>query len=252
MPYKSEKQARLMRAVAHGWKPTQINGPTRAVAKKFVEESEGKPIGKRRGGMAGYKYGGYADDDYTPGYQFGGIAARVGPAFNRAQQMYRGVPPQRGLIQRGAAGSPAAMADRFRGMAARQRGLTPGQLPTGTGAADRMRMLQGRAGALGQAGRAMGRLRGPGGGMFPGPITPGRGGWSPGQYPIPGRAFPGGPGGPLPRGPSLPMRGGMMGRIGKPMPRPGTFPRQAPPGRGRFIGRGPVAGRGALSFLGRR
>jgi hypothetical protein len=36
MPSKSKKQARLMRAVAHGWKPSRIKGPTRAVAREFV------------------------------------------------------------------------------------------------------------------------------------------------------------------------------------------------------------------------
>ena len=36
MPSRSEAQARLMRAVAHGWKPYQ-GGPSRAVAQEFVD-----------------------------------------------------------------------------------------------------------------------------------------------------------------------------------------------------------------------
>lgn len=54
MPSKSKKQARLMRAVAHGWKPSRIKGPTRAVAKEFVKAD------KRREGVKGYQRGGMA------------------------------------------------------------------------------------------------------------------------------------------------------------------------------------------------
>lgn len=51
MPSKSAKQAKLMRAVAHGWKPSRIKGPSRKVAKEFV-----------------------AADKKAKGYQYGGVA----------------------------------------------------------------------------------------------------------------------------------------------------------------------------------
>lgn len=35
MPSKTEKQKKLMAAVAHGWKPSKIKGPSKAVAKEF-------------------------------------------------------------------------------------------------------------------------------------------------------------------------------------------------------------------------
>jgi len=52
MPSKSPAQARLMRAVAHGWKKPGGGGPTRAVAKEFVEAD------KRRGKVQSYQFGG--------------------------------------------------------------------------------------------------------------------------------------------------------------------------------------------------
>jgi hypothetical protein len=36
MPSKSKKQANLMRAVAHGWKPDRTEGPDKKTAKEFV------------------------------------------------------------------------------------------------------------------------------------------------------------------------------------------------------------------------
>lgn len=45
VPSKSEKQARLMRAVAHGWKPSRIKGPSQEVAREFVEAD------RKRGGV---------------------------------------------------------------------------------------------------------------------------------------------------------------------------------------------------------
>jgi hypothetical protein len=47
MPSKSPAQARLMRAVAHGWHKPGGGGPTPAVAKEFVKADEGKKKGKR-------------------------------------------------------------------------------------------------------------------------------------------------------------------------------------------------------------
>lgn len=42
MPSTSAKQARLMRAVAHGWKKPGGGGPSVAVAKDFAEADKGK------------------------------------------------------------------------------------------------------------------------------------------------------------------------------------------------------------------
>lgn len=42
MPSTSKKQAKLMRAVAHGWKPTRIKGPTRKVAREFVAADQAR------------------------------------------------------------------------------------------------------------------------------------------------------------------------------------------------------------------
>ena len=51
MPSKSPAQARLMQAVAHGWKPNRIKGPSRAVAQEFVEADK-----KYSGGFAENRY----------------------------------------------------------------------------------------------------------------------------------------------------------------------------------------------------
>ena len=40
MPSSSEAQARLMRAVAHGWKKPGGGGPSESVAKEFVAEDQ--------------------------------------------------------------------------------------------------------------------------------------------------------------------------------------------------------------------
>lgn len=42
MPSKSDKQARLMRAVAHGWKKPGGGGPSKEVAKEYVEADKAK------------------------------------------------------------------------------------------------------------------------------------------------------------------------------------------------------------------
>lgn len=42
MPSKSPAQARLMRAVAHGWKPSRIPTPPVKVAKEFVSADRRK------------------------------------------------------------------------------------------------------------------------------------------------------------------------------------------------------------------
>lgn len=42
MPSKTAKQARFMRAVAHGWSPKSGKAPPIAVAKEFVKEDQKK------------------------------------------------------------------------------------------------------------------------------------------------------------------------------------------------------------------
>lgn len=37
MPSKTKKQAKLMRAVAHGFKPDKFKGPSKEVAKEFAK-----------------------------------------------------------------------------------------------------------------------------------------------------------------------------------------------------------------------
>lgn len=190
MPSKSKKQAKLMRAVAHGWKPSRIKGPTRTVAKEFVDAD------KRR--------------DEVTGYQFGGGVP------------YRGVPPQRGMISRGAGGDPREMAGRMRG-----------QMPRGGG--------YGRAGGvpgtIGGFGGYQGQGRSPfGGGMPQGgalrqmmqqmQMQQMRGG-QPG-----GGRFVGGPGAgrPVPR-PAQP-RGGAAGRMAQAQNRFGALRQAGGPGGG--------------------
>jgi hypothetical protein len=46
MPSKSPAQARLMAAVAHGWKPDRIKGPPVKVAVEFNEADTGKKVRK--------------------------------------------------------------------------------------------------------------------------------------------------------------------------------------------------------------
>ena len=49
MPSKSEKQARLMRAIAHGWKKPLVGGPSQAVAKEYVAADKAKARRHKRG-----------------------------------------------------------------------------------------------------------------------------------------------------------------------------------------------------------
>jgi len=48
MPSKTAKQARFMRAVAHGFKPTKTKAPPIAVAKEFVREDQAKKRKRRK------------------------------------------------------------------------------------------------------------------------------------------------------------------------------------------------------------
>jgi hypothetical protein len=58
VPSKSKKQARFMRAVAHGWKPDRVDAPPVSVAKEFVEADKGRDF---RGMKNGRKDNGPGD-----------------------------------------------------------------------------------------------------------------------------------------------------------------------------------------------
>jgi hypothetical protein len=49
MPSSTKKQAKFMRAVAHGFKPTQKKAPPVSVAKEFVAADKGKKFTKGKG-----------------------------------------------------------------------------------------------------------------------------------------------------------------------------------------------------------
>jgi len=49
MPFKSAKQKKLFRAVAHGFKPDRVEGPTEAVAREFMNADK-KKVKKAMGG----------------------------------------------------------------------------------------------------------------------------------------------------------------------------------------------------------
>lgn len=70
MPSKSKKQAKLMRAVAHGWKKPGGGGPTQAVAKEFANAD-------RRKKVSGYAFGGI-----TGPMMNGGATGRFGARQN--------------------------------------------------------------------------------------------------------------------------------------------------------------------------
>lgn len=55
MPSKSAEQARLMRAVAHGWKKPGGGGPSKAVAQEFVAADKKKGVHMSEGGRADAK-----------------------------------------------------------------------------------------------------------------------------------------------------------------------------------------------------
>lgn len=98
MPSKTPKQAKLMRAVAHGWKPSRMKSPpSRAVAREFVEADK-----KYSGGFAENRYarGGLAfmnevdsnSERARPlrGFQFGGGTAGIAGMYRRAREMAEG------------------------------------------------------------------------------------------------------------------------------------------------------------------
>ncbi len=191
MPSKSKKQAKFMRAVAHGWKPDRMKGPTIAVAKEFVNADRRKKVN---------------------GYQFGGMAGMM----NRFQGQRgafggrdpRAMPPQGGG---GALSQVRAQAQAQRGQVGmrnpRQRMMPPGRGPRGPVRPGMRGRGPGGRGALGQMQQQFQRQRGAFGGRDPRAmpprampaVPPQRGG---GKY---GSLFPGK--GPRPMVPPSPPRG---------------------------------------------
>lgn len=52
MPFKSKKQARFIRAIAHGWKPGKKKGPSQAVARKLMADDKRSGGRFAQGGLA--------------------------------------------------------------------------------------------------------------------------------------------------------------------------------------------------------
>ncbi len=215
---------------------------------------------------------GYAEE--PQGYQFGGMASRMGPAMRMARGIrggggqYRGVPPQRGGIQRGAPPGGRGFRSRFgqqqqrvapRGGSVLSRFVQQanerpgGGQPQGGGLAAMMRQMQQQRAQQGPDPH-QGRT-GPGGvGLDPysegelsrrgprGPFAPG-GGRGPIQIPIMDRPNPniGRPGydpigdmGPIYNRPGpIPTR---FGGAGKPRPGPGMIPPAGDEGGGGIPG----------------
>jgi len=71
MPSKTAKQAKLMRAVAHGWKPSRMKGPPVSVAKEFVAADK-KAKGMQAGGLfRAHWLRKMRDPDYDPYAKYG-------------------------------------------------------------------------------------------------------------------------------------------------------------------------------------
>jgi len=113
VPSKTEKQAKLMRAVAHGWQPSRMKGPPVGVAKEFMRADMAKKRKTRKrkrmqqGGLAqataAGRPGGAAPSlrgylQAMRGQQRQGPGARIGTgdqqgALARAMQTQTGRPP---------------------------------------------------------------------------------------------------------------------------------------------------------------
>ena len=94
MPSKSPAQAKLMRAVAHGWKKPGGGGPSQSVAKEFVNAD-------RRSKVQGYQFGGMAMPAMRgmmqkPQFR-GALDPRSMPPQGGGGQPWRGAPPPRAM-----------------------------------------------------------------------------------------------------------------------------------------------------------
>jgi hypothetical protein len=78
MPY-TEKQKRLFRAVAHGWKPSRTKGPSRKVAKKITKEIKEKGYSKG-GPLRSVKTGFRTPDGPGPRASLGALGVLGSPA----------------------------------------------------------------------------------------------------------------------------------------------------------------------------
>lgn len=195
MPSKSPEQARLMRAVAHGWKKPGGGGPTKAVAREFTNAD-------RRSKVQGYSHGG----GVGPGP---GTFGRVAGPLSRDPRMMGVAGPQR--LQ---AGPQRQQPPRG--------GYGGGRQPQRGGYRGRPRIDQGggrfpQRGGLGQAGRMMQQPGGgkpptrriaPPPGKFPGGGNPMTGGRNPMMRQAANRNRPmmGGRTGPLTGGPTSYLR----------------------------------------------
>lgn len=173
MPSKSKKQAKFMRAVAHGWKPDRMKGPTIAVAKEFVNADRRKKVN-------GYQYGGMT------GMMGRGVPQkpRFGGGFGGGQDP-RGMPPQQ-TTRGGALSQVRAQAQAQRGQMGmrnpRQRMMPPGRGRGPVRPGPRGRSPGGR-GALGQIQQQFQRQRGGFGGRDPRGMPPQGGGGYPQKGP---------------------------------------------------------------------
>ena len=76
MPSVSAKQAKFMRAVAHGMKPRGGKGPSRKVAKEFMQaDALRKHPGYEKGSPMGWKKGRKYGGSTTGGASIGGGSA---------------------------------------------------------------------------------------------------------------------------------------------------------------------------------
>ena len=108
MPSKTEKQARFMRAVAHGWKPRHAKAPPVGVAEEFVAADQA--AGMYEGGLApmnditqrgfalgltgmapSFQEGGEVDWGDGGGLTFKQLYKQLGGDFKHAFQIIRGI-----------------------------------------------------------------------------------------------------------------------------------------------------------------
>lgn len=132
MPSKSPEQARLMRAVAHGWKKPGGGGPTRAVAREFTESDRRTKVqGYNRGGMTGRVMGPLSRDPRAMGVA-GPQRLQMGPqrgAGAGGSMPYRGVNPRQQITRGGQLPRGGQMP--YRGVDPRQHITRGGQPPRG-------------------------------------------------------------------------------------------------------------------------
>jgi hypothetical protein len=83
MPYESPKQARLMRAVEHGWHKPGGGGPSVKVAKEFAAADKANPSGYAAGGMVMDKVTRHNNAAYARG---GSVQAAPAKSFSKSAE----------------------------------------------------------------------------------------------------------------------------------------------------------------------